>query len=135
MKCQSLFSAKAYFLQKISKVFLLKFEPSMISMIRAAPCKKVSPGIYGQWRPRFSLCICTVWSDPLPFINRIIEYYRMYEWRTQVWMILCTYVGWSESVHLALVRSHLLDAAHTLVLLNPDIHCLCKQCRSRSVGF
>ena len=23
----------------------------------------------------------------------------------------------------------------TLVLLNPDIHCLCKQCRSRSVGF
>ena len=23
----------------------------------------------------------------------------------------------------------------TLVLLNPDIPCLCKQCRSRSVGF
>ena len=23
----------------------------------------------------------------------------------------------------------------TLVLLNPDITCLCKQCRSRSVGF
>ena len=23
----------------------------------------------------------------------------------------------------------------TLVLLSPDIHCLCKQCRSRSVGF
>ena len=23
----------------------------------------------------------------------------------------------------------------TLVLLNPDIHCLCKQCRSRTVGF
>ena len=23
----------------------------------------------------------------------------------------------------------------TLVLLNPDIHCLCNQCRSRSVGF
>ena len=23
----------------------------------------------------------------------------------------------------------------SLVLLNPDIHCLCKQCRSRSVGF
>ena len=27
------------------------------------------------------------------------------------------------------------DIALTLVLLNPDIHCLCKQCRSRSVGF
>ena len=24
---------------------------------------------------------------------------------------------------------------HNLVLLNPDIPCLCKQCRSRSVGF
>ena len=23
----------------------------------------------------------------------------------------------------------------TLVLLNPDIPCICKQCRSRSVGF
>ena len=23
----------------------------------------------------------------------------------------------------------------TLVLLNPDIHCFCKQCKSRSVGF
>ena len=23
----------------------------------------------------------------------------------------------------------------TLVLLNPDMSCLCKQCRSRSVGF
>ena len=23
----------------------------------------------------------------------------------------------------------------TLVLLNPDISCLCKQCRSRSIGF
>ena len=28
---------------------------------------------------------------------------------------------------------HFLDL--TLVLLNPDIPCLCKQCRSRSVGF
>ena len=38
---------------------------------------------------------------------------------------------------------HLAESTHsvnpyltlTLVLLNPDIPCLCKQCRSRSVGF
>ena len=30
---------------------------------------------------------------------------------------------------------HILNTILTLVLLNPDIPCHCKQCRSRSVGF
>ena len=32
-------------------------------------------------------------------------------------------------------KPHLKNLNLTLVLLNPDIPCLCKQCRSRSVGF
>ena len=47
---------------------------------------------------------------------------------------------WSES---KLSVTHLVDLRHvsglveslTLVLLNPDMPCLCKQCRSREVGF
>ena len=34
-----------------------------------------------------------------------------------------------------LKRNYCTAAVLTLVLLNPDITCLCKQCRSRSVGF
>ena len=32
--------------------------------------------------------------------NRIIRYYRMYEWRAKSRMVLCIYAGWSESAHL-----------------------------------
>ena len=35
--------------------------------------------------------------------NRIIGYYRMYEWRAKTWMILCACTGWSESVHFRYV--------------------------------
>ena len=37
--------------------------------------------------------------------------------------------------HLSSLIRQSLFCLLTLVLLNPDIHCLCKQCRSRSVGF
>ena len=47
---------------------------------------------------QMSLRMCAVWQGHSLSANRIIEYYRIYEWRAKVWMIFCTYVGWSESV-------------------------------------
>ena len=45
--------------------------------------------------------------------NRIIWYYRMYEWRAKARIILCACAGWSESVHLRMFEStFLLDEAH-----------------------
>ena len=40
--------------------------------------------------------------------NRIIGYYRMYEWREKNRMILRTCAGWSESALFAYNRSHFL---------------------------
>ena len=37
---------------------------------------------------------CTVWSVPSLSANRIIGYYRMYKWRANTQMILCTCAGW-----------------------------------------
>ena len=69
---------------------------------------------------RTSLHICPVWSAPLLLANRIIGYYRMYEWKAKAWMILCACTGWSESAHFVLVLRHfLLDIPFlTLLLLN-----------------
>ena len=68
----------------------------------------------------------------------------------QEWVDLFDIVGFSQIYgHIPLVQSHTavygcLDVVTlseknqnilTLVLLIPDILCLCKQCRSRSVGF
>ena len=61
----------------------------------------------------------------------------------------CQWTGWSESLlgaHGSCTKVHFLALQFisflvlsftllTLDLLNPDIPCLCKQCRSRSVGF
>ena len=67
-----------------------------------------------------------------------------------VWDGLCACAGWCVSAHLRMFEGVcetimlLYELARdiyqviyrlTLVLLNPDIHCLCKQWRSRSVGF
>ena len=39
------------------------------------------------------------------------------------------------TVCLRMPSETILHCTLTLVLLNPNIHCLCKHCRSRSVGF
>ena len=44
---------------------------------------------------------------------------------------ICIY-GELRKKYLRIITEH---SPLTLVLLNPDIPCLCKQCRSRSVGF
>ena len=48
---------------------------------------------------------CAVWSGPSLSANRIIGYYRTYEWRAKALMILCTCAGWSESVHFVLLKT------------------------------
>ena len=48
---------------------------------------------------QISLRIRAVWSGPSLSANRIIGYYRMLQWRANVWMILCACAGWSESAH------------------------------------
>ena len=54
--------------------------------------------------------------------NKIIGYYRMYEWRATAWMILCTCAGWSKSTHFAHVwRTFLLDVAK-MILSNTHLY-------------
>ena len=57
-------------------------------------------------KAQVGLCIHTVWPGLLLSANRIIGYYRMYEWRAKAQMILYTYAGWSESAHSAHVWRH-----------------------------
>ena len=52
---------------------------------------KTSSGIYGQ---------------QMPCANRIIGYYRMYEWKENAQVILCTCIGRWESAHSAHVQRH-----------------------------
>ena len=47
-----------------------------------------------------------VWSGTSLLANRIIGYYRMNEWWTKTWMILCT-ARWSESAQFAYVQRHI----------------------------
>ena len=42
--------------------------------------------------------IRAVWSGPSLSTNRIIAYYRMYEWRAKAQMILCACAEWSETM-------------------------------------
>ena len=51
-------------------------------------------------------------------------------WRKFVWNVGCDILGIQEYCTVDCMCIRL-----TLVLLNPDIPCLCKRCRSRSVGF
>ena len=52
-----------------------------------------------------SMHVYTIWSEPLLYTNRIIGYFRMYEWRAKT-HVLCACTGKSESDHFAHVRSH-----------------------------
>ena len=66
-------------------------------------------------------CICRFPTHPLPPI-------------TPPSSTFFSAKGWTSYMHVCAVTG---GKSFTLVLLNPDIHvsCLCKQCRSRSVGF
>ena len=69
-------------------------------------------------KAQISLRICAVWSEHSLSDNRILRYYRIYEWGAMARMILCACAGWSESAHFAHVwRYILLDAAHLSSLL------------------
>ena len=47
-----------------------------------------------------SLDICDDWSEPALSSNRIIGYYRLYEWKTMTMMILYVCARLSDSTHL-----------------------------------
>ena len=68
-------------------------------------------------KAQISLCIRTVWSGPSLSTNTIIGYYRLYEWSPKSWMVLCTFAGWSESVHFTYVQRHFF-AWHVPVTVN-----------------
>ena len=66
--------------------------------------------VYEQMRTakaQISLRIRAVWSGPLLSANRIIGYYRVYEWRAKAQMILCACARWSEPALFAHPRRHL----------------------------
>ena len=57
-----------------------------------------------------------VLSRPSLFASRVLEYYRMYEWRENARMILCTCVGWSDSAHLCMFEGIFwFDTAQTML--------------------
>ena len=65
--------------------------------------------IFGHMRTakaQISLRIRAVWSEPSLSANRIIRYYRMYEWTAKTRLVLCACAGLSEPVHFAHVRRH-----------------------------
>ena len=77
-------------------------------------CKYI--GFSGSYRPKYR-----------------IEHYRLsYQEFESLMIILYTFTSVDSNPYIH-------DTIHTvyltLVLLNPDIPCLCKQCSSRSVGF
>ena len=60
----------------------------------------------------------TVWSGPSLSTNRIIRYYRMYEWKAKALMILCACAGWADMRILHLLEGIFwLDTAHTYLIL------------------
>ena len=53
-----------------------------------------------------------------------------------IWVLLLSgAIDFSDTVECYLFFFSEVTKLLTLLLLNPDILCLCKQCRSRSVGF
>ena len=50
-------------------------------------------------KAQISLLIGAVWWGPSLIANRIVGYYRMYQWRTKAWTKICSWTGWSESAH------------------------------------
>ena len=58
------------------------------------------------------MCGCAAWPGHSLSANRIIRYYRMYEWKTKARMILCACAGWSESAYNANFRRCFFFAWH-----------------------
>ena len=58
-------------------------------------------------KAQIRLRIRAVWSGPSLSADRIIGYYRMFQWRANAWMRPCACTGWCESAHFAHVRRRL----------------------------
>ena len=60
-----------------------------------------------QWQIiSLRLSICGVWSGSSLSANRIIGYYRMFQWRANARMRFCACAGRWESVHFARAKRH-----------------------------
>ena len=69
--------------------------------------RKRVPGPMRTAGTHISLCMCAVLPGPSLSANRIIGYYRMYEWRAKARMILSECARLCESAHFAHARRHL----------------------------
>ena len=67
-----------------------EYSHKVVNFLWAAPCENVSSDIYKQQRPRSSLST-----------NRIIGYYRMFQWRAKTRMIRFACAQWSECTFCA----------------------------------
>ena len=85
---------------------------SLYTSIWAAPVMRKC--IFGHKRTakaQISLRIRAVWSGHSPSANRIIGYYRMYQWRANIRMRLCACVGWILCILRMLEDTFSLGAA------------------------
>ena len=80
-------------------IFLHYFYPtSRFNQLIYGPCNvKTCHLAYADSKALISLRICAGWSWPFLSANRIIGYYRMHKQRSSSRMVLCLWVGWSES--------------------------------------
>ena len=78
--------------------------------------RKPEATIYKEQSPRLACKFiqlstdAQVWSGPSLLINRIIGYYRMFQWRANVRMRLRACAGWSEYMHFVHVWRHFFFA-------------------------
>ena len=57
-------------------------------------------------KAQISLCIHAVWSGPSLSTDRIIGYYRMFQWRGNAQMRICVCAGWYRSLHFEQTLRH-----------------------------
>ena len=78
------------------------------------------------------LCDCEIALIIFNGANKLFQYAS-----TDMDKVLLKYTEYNEP-HESRTNKDIIDVSFrllTLVLLSPDMSCLCKQCRSRSVGF
>ena len=78
-------------------------------------------GVFGHmWTANclISMRIRVVWSGPLLSANRIIWYYKMFQWRENVWTRFCVWAEWCAFSHF----EH--DLRYTFAWRDPILNCL-----------
>ena len=110
---------------KILNTLIYTFLAQILLFMHLFP--KIPSGMANSVDPDHTAPSGSVWSGSKLFAYAILSDTIMYE----ILGIYCTTLGSRKKYTPTGSNSFLL----TLVLLNPDRPCHCKQCRSRSVGF